>query len=145
MEKTNKQLKKEIKDLKSDYDDGVISMGFKGFMIGISLGILFTFIFLGILGTFDNPKPYDENDLAKSYVIEYYPEYKDCEVKHTYGICGEEFFNSCSEGVNIYCNNLDSRDSLKEYTKRNLTKTLTFEDGLTLDKIYEDKINKCLK
>ena len=101
-------------------------------------------MFLGVLqvflGVFDSPLDeldIDKDKLAGDYVLEYYPEYKKCTFE--YYNCLDNSNLYCRGEVNIYCNNLENRGGLK-FSKNEVTEVIFFDD-ITLEEIFENKIN----
>ncbi len=118
------------------------SNGWWGFFSGFSIAIFLMIIILGFAGVLDNK--YDRLELDKDaivsdYVKEYYPEFANCTIEHSYNVNGDAW--NSFEGANIYCGEVDSRDSMKSL-KGKPDEVLIFEKGLTVTDIIEMKLIK---
>ena len=111
------------------------------FWITLLLGWFVLMVILLIAGTLDSgieKFDIDKDKIASDYVKSYYPEFEDCVVE--YDPCIKQgFLEICPSGVEVYCNELTTRDSMKSL-KGEPTKTIIFEKGLTIDKIFEMRL-----
>ena len=111
------------------------------FLMGVLSTIVITILILGLCGSFNIPMDkldIDKNELAKSHVIQYYPEYKDCrfEYKSPQNIgCGDYI-----SGVKIYCSDTENKDGMN-VLKDDPSLTLCFDD-ITLDEILDNILIK---
>ncbi len=79
----------------------------------------------------------DLDEIAKEYVVSYYPEYNNCSM---------DFINLDTgiDSVNIYCNSLEDRDGLSTKQPQEADFKIYFED-ITIEQIIKDKIGACLE
>ena len=124
------------------YDKHGNNIGWRNFFFGLVVGMFFLFLILGIFGVFHtevHKLNVDEDKLVSDYVKEYYPEFENCTIE--YKDCIDDNGWTCHNGVNIYCNELDSRDSMKTL-KGNPSEIIKFEDGLNIQEIFEMKLKE---
>ena len=108
------------------------------------VGVVLTLLVLGLFGAFDSPSEeldIDEQFLAKSHILNYYPEFENCSITYSSCVCGEDFFSPCKAGVKIYCDeNLDDRDKLKVKKENKPNEIICFED-ITIEELFLQRIN----
>ena len=125
------------------YDKHGNSMAWRNFFFGVFLGMFILFLILGICGVFGfdyDRLNIDRDKLASDHVKEYYPEFENCTIE--YNDCLDDGVTwVCNIGANIYCNELDSRDSMKSL-KGSPNEIIKFEDGLDLKEIFEMKLKE---
>jgi hypothetical protein len=112
------------------------------FIFGIIVGAFLLGVMVIISGLTDSPLTklkINKNSLAKEYVVNIYPEFKNCSVDYKDDICSDGSGGCMNEGVNIYCDALDNRDGLKIARNNPITKTIFFKD-ITLEDIFKKKI-----
>lgn len=142
-------LKERYEKQEERYNDYYSKFNGKEVLAVIGITIFFT-VMLGLAifvfaGAFDDPIKelnIDKSILAKNYVIQSYPEYKDCIFE--YYNCFNKGGN-CNEGVKIYCNDLpDERNGLTPLEeKRNPDYKLLFKEGIDLNYIFKEKLESC--
>ena len=150
MVKTKKEieLEKENKRLNNkngEYLDRIYgAWEIENKIFAILMTIIFTLgvfsLILCFCGVFNDPIKklgIDKNDLAKDYVVGYYPEYENCSIVYDNSICRDNA--KCYEGAEVYCR-LNDRDGLSIGDNSNPTETIYFTD-ITLKKIFANKIN----
>ncbi len=121
------------------YGRGVAIGNFWG---GLVVGIILLFLTLAVCGVFNyeyDRLDIDKDKLVSDYVKEYYPEFENCTIEYTN--CIDDNGWTCYTGVNIYCNELDSRDSMKTL-RGNPSEIIKFEDNLDLQDIFEMKLKE---
>ena len=124
------------------YDENGSNIAWINFFFGLFLGIFILFFILGICGVFNtavHKLNVDEDKLVSDYVKEYYPEFENCTIE--YDGCVDDNEWVCINGANVYCNELDSRDSMKSL-KGSPNEIIKFEDGLDLKEIFEMKLKE---
>ena len=134
--KTN--YKKEAERWEEKYWDEKNKLPLEGVLIGLIFSFIFISFFFFMFGVFDSPLDeldIDKDKLAGDYVLELYPEFESCSFE--YNSCIEL---PCEAGVKVYCSDLENRDGLK-ISKDEVTEKIVF-DGITLEEIFENKINK---
>jgi len=109
----------------------------------ILLTLMFLVLIFGLLillGVFDSSLDklnIDKDKLVSDYVKEYYPEFINCTIEYNDNFRDGIVF--VGEGVDIYCSELDSRDSMSSL-KGDPDEVLVFQDNLTLKKIFEQRL-----
>ena len=150
MAKTNWQKKAEkLEEKNEDLEDRLDCAWEQGKRTGIIIflilvGAFLTSLILGLFGTFDSPYEelnINEQYLAKSHVLTYYPEFENCSITYSSCACEENFFSPCKAGVKVYCDeNLDNRDNLRVEKENKPSEVICFED-ITIEELFLQRIN----
>lgn len=139
------KLREENEDLRDRLNDSWEEGKRTGIIIFIMIvGAFLILLVLMFFGAFDTPLEelnINEQFLAKSYVLTYYPEFENCSITYSSCACEENFFSPCKAGVKVYCDeSLDDRDNLKVKKEIKPNETICFED-ITIEELFLQRIN----
>jgi len=92
----------------------------------VALAIIFMF-------TIGAPEETYEDEISSKYIKELYPEYENCTIEYI-SCLDTGFFDDCSEGANLYCdNNPNNRGGLKIIREKPTLKIVF--NNITLEEI----------